>query len=70
MSQVQLITKQMFDLEGLAFQGFEKPISLTPEEIRLICAAVIMDEIGYKRQATRGWRARPDSTAYDPHPVF
>ena len=40
------------DLEDLAFKGFEDPSTLTLEEIRMICAAVVMESIGQRRRAS------------------
>lgn len=38
------------EIEDVAFKGFEDPSTLTLEEIRLLCAAVVMESIGINRQ--------------------
>lgn len=51
MTQERNSTIGTSDLEEVAFKGFEDPSKLSLEEIRLICAAVVMESIGMKRQA-------------------
>ena len=40
---------QAVELEDLAFRGFEDPESLTVEEIRLMCAAVLVQTLAERR---------------------
>ena len=50
MTQERNSTIGMPDLEEVAFKGFEDPSQLSLEEIRLICAAVVMESVCIERR--------------------
>ena len=52
MTQERNSTIGTLEIEDVAFKGFEDPSVLTLEEIRLLCAAVVMESIGQRRQAS------------------